>query len=128
MIFEVDQESLGKLERDLNRIPEALEKAFGSLGQEIRENWRTAALAVDAYDTGRFVHSILEHRLSASEIIVDTSENEEVIYSDIIERGRTDTPNYPGRYPAKMALDLIEARDVVEIHTTAEFDKILNSQ
>lgn len=125
MNFEADSSDLNKLERDLNKIPAALEKAFWEIGKEIAIDWRAALLISRGYDSGDYFKSIAAEKRSAKSFIVEPNDKQVVFYSDIYERGRRDYPAYYGRFPALRALDRIESRDLVDIRITHEFDRIL---
>jgi hypothetical protein len=122
---------LDELERDLNRLPEALEKAFVREVEDIRFLWKIQTISVDAIDTRAYLQSIAEQRISAREFHISNESNPDVFYGDIIERGRSDLRkdgqpvNYPGRFPAGKALEQFDVKDQVEIRTTEAFDQIL---
>ncbi len=114
---------LDKLESDLNRAPEAVEAALKKVADDVRDSWKSAAEIVAAVDTYAFVTSIGSHKISAYEFVTDTSDNPQVIYADIIEKGRHDRPSYPARHPAEKALNALDALDWINQRFEEEFDK-----
>jgi len=85
----------------------------------LRDVWKSKALEVRAYRSGDYYRSIVRDANaihSGDTRIRDVLS--EVGYADIIERGRRDTPNYPGRFPAEQAVDAADY-DITKILSDA---------
>lgn len=116
-----DEKDLSALERDLNLIPQALENATAELALELRSNWKHFVRSVGAVDSGEYLKSVLDRKMTAKEFLIEDDSG----YSQIVELGRTDTDKYPGRLPVKKALEMLDNNNVVERFIENEFDKIL---
>lgn len=131
MKLKADKGDLAELERDLNKLPEALSVIHEKYAQALAGGWKQWILGVDAIDTRRYLVSVAA-RLSTgvygtSEFAIDTASNSAVTYSDIVEHGRRETfgkssgflapgrhPGYPGRFPAGRSLDAQHDADLLD--------------
>lgn len=102
------------------RFLTAAKAEFPTLGQKIKTKWKQNESSLAKNPTGRYENSIDISELNLGtdvlKLVVDTSKNPEVTYSDVFERGRRDRPAYYGRFPAKLTVENIgqDVRDFVE--------------
>lgn len=122
MANEFEISGLVELERQLDKLPEAFQEGVDwVIKKDIPEAWKAAAFASGAVDSHEFVNSIAGKQTSAYEFVTESDCN----YSDIIESGRSDTPNYPGRH----LLEEIFFQDVDEFlgeRIIASIDNVLD--
>ena len=130
--FTPDPFDLAKLEADLNRLPEAFDIIHQRYSTALAFGWRGVVLEVDAIDKWWYIESIRAQRSAegldagATKLfVIDTSSDPRVIYSDIVERGRTDV-NYPGRFPAGTTLERQHDNDLLEKIATPTLDSFLH--
>lgn len=80
----------------------------------LRDAYKRKALEVKAYRTGAFYRGIvrdpnafLDGGIRVRNVTADSSRTSEGgrSYDDIIERGRRPPVNYPGRFPARLAIE-----------------------
>lgn len=94
------------------------ERAEDEIAVLLQQSWKRKTLDVRAYRTGAYYRSIEVQSLLRQGDARIRDVQSDVGYADIIERGRRDTPNYPGRYPAQLGLE--EADDgIINILTEA---------
>lgn len=131
--FTPEPQDLDKLEADLNRLPEAFDIIHQRYASGLAFGWRGIVLEVDAIDKWWYIESIKARRSAegldaegTQMFVIDTSSDPRVIYSDIIERGRTDTDKYPARWPAGVSLERQHDNDMLEKITTQHLDNFLH--
>ena len=98
------------------------------IADEIKNSFVQQVYIVDAIDSGDFIQAIDWYKESKfsqehQSFLIDTSKNDVVNYSDIVERGRKDGANYPGRYPAKKGIE----NAVIKPIFTDSMDFVFNS-
>lgn len=132
-LFEIritpDASDLALIERELNMLPKISEAALEQVADDLKTGWKFFITEVDALDSHDFVQSVDKHKVSAAEFVVDTDNNADVIYSDIVERGRRATEThagYPGRFPAEKALEAFDAADMAERRYTEALFRFLH--
>jgi hypothetical protein len=105
----------------LRELEKVLLPAFARLEDDIaiifRDWYKRKILEVGAYDTGAFYRSVvrdpnafLDGGMRVRGVTADTTKTSQGQrdYADIVERGRKPPVNYPGRYPAQLAIDAAE--------------------
>jgi hypothetical protein len=94
-------------------IPE-FAQAEDMIASLLRDNYKRKILEVRAYRTGalyrspiRDANAFLEGGRRIRDVIADTRRTSEGgrDYADIVERGRKPPVNYPGRFPAMLAIE-----------------------
>lgn len=84
--------------------------------RQIRNNILYEIFMTDSIDEGKFLRAVdfREDVLSATgyRYLIDASRDDRVVYDDVLERGRMDGANYPGRFNYKGG---IEATDIGRI-------------
>lgn len=84
--------------------------------RQIRNNILYEIFMTDSIDEGKFLRALdfREDSLEADgyRYLIDASRDDRVIYDDVLERGRKDGADYPGRFNYKSG---IEATDVGRI-------------
>jgi hypothetical protein len=124
---------LAKLEADLNDLPRAFDLIHQKFSTRLAFGWRGVVLEVDAIDKWWYIESIEAKRLAeglnagdTQLFVIDTSSDRRVTYSDIVERGRTDTDKYPARWPAGTMLDRQHDNDLIDKVIRPTLDSFLH--
>jgi hypothetical protein len=98
-------EGKDKIIKLFEKLPGALEEAQDKLAERHAEVWRLKVpKRSHRYEKAISAHDAV-HILNAREVLADTADNAEVVYSDVVERGRKDGVNYPGQFVVRDALD-----------------------
>lgn len=120
LVFIPDENDLRRIEREINKIEELLMEAAAESAEALADEWRDSIKDAEAVDRGKFLRSIGIYTdpadvarfmgiKSAKDIWVESS----VDYAAIVEAGRTDA-NYPGRFPARNALENFDRKGIYE--------------
>lgn len=101
-------EGKDKILRMLDKLPGAIEEAQDKLAEKHVEVWRLKVpKRSHRYERAISAQDAVEIQ-GVREILADTAEDAEVVYSDVVERGRKDGANYPGQYVVRETLDEVD--------------------
>ena len=122
---------LDALESELNKLPEAARKAIERISEKIEDAWKFSIGEAGGIKTGAMLNAVearnfLHGNQSALDFVVSTESDKSVTYSGYYEEG-VPSRNYEGRYVAKRAIGILDARDFVSSAFDAEIDRVLSS-
>lgn len=91
----------------------------------IRNNILFQIYLTDSIDEGKFLRA-LDFREASMEVtgyryLIDASRDKEVTYDDVLERGRKDGANYPGRFNYQRGIEATDFENIADAFADEAF-------
>lgn len=110
---------------DFDKYAREWEASRAIIPRHIRNNIVYQIMVTNAIDTGRFLRAVDFREESFEQngyrFLIDSARDAEVTYDDIVERGRKDGANYPGRFPYRKGIEMTDVKATTDFIADASF-------